>query len=94
MCKVYHLECQKCMRALEEQDESVGGMSHSILISTQGGCMYISMLSTIRWDHGENLSFPVQSAENHRKECHRFWLRLRHAVILISNVQISASKKI
>ena len=27
------------------------------------------------------------------KECHRFWLRLRRAVILISNVQISASMK-
>ena len=36
----------------------------------------------------------MQSAENRRKECHRFWLRLRHAVILISNVRTSASKKI
>ena len=36
----------------------------------------------------------IQSAENHRKECHQFWLRLRHAVILISNVRGSASKKI
>ena len=27
-----------------------------------------------------------QSAENHTKQCHRFCLRLRHAVILISNV--------
>ena len=35
-----------------------------------------------------------QSAENRRKKCHRFWLRLRHAVILISNVRTSASKKI
>ena len=56
--------------------------------------MYISRPFTIRWDHGTNLSFPVQSAENHRKECHRFWLCLHHAVILISNVQTSASKKI
>ena len=32
--------------------------------------------------------------ENLRKECHRFWLRLRHAVILISNDRTSASKKI
>ena len=31
--------------------------------------------------------------ENRRKECHRFWLRLRHAVTLILNVQTSASKK-
>ena len=36
----------------------------------------------------------VQSAENRRKMYHRFWLRLRHAVILISNVRTSASKKI
>ena len=35
-----------------------------------------------------------QSAENRRKECHRFWLHLPHAVILISNVRTSASKKI
>ena len=27
-----------------------------------------------------------QSAKNLGKECHRFWLRLRHTVILISNV--------
>ena len=37
---------------------------------------------------------PVQSAENRRKKRHRFWLRLRHAVILISNDGMSASKKI
>ena len=36
----------------------------------------------------------IQSAENRRKERHRFWLRLRHVVILISNNRISASKKI
>ena len=35
-----------------------------------------------------------QSAENRGKECHRFWFRLRHTVILISNDRISASKKI
>ena len=35
-----------------------------------------------------------QSAENRRKECHRFWLSLRHTVILISNDRISASMKI
>ena len=35
-----------------------------------------------------------QSAENRRKECHRFWLRLRHVVVLISNNRTSASKKI
>ena len=28
------------------------------------------------------------------KKCHRFWLRLRHAVILISNDRTKASKKI
>ena len=33
---------------------------------------------------------PKQSAENR----HRFWLRLRHAVILISKVRTSVSKKI
>ena len=31
--------------------------------------------------------FSVQSAENSRKERNQFWLRLRHAVILISNVR-------
>ena len=35
-----------------------------------------------------------QSEENHKKECHQFWLRLCHAVILISNFRISASAKI
>ena len=30
--------------------------------------------------------YHIQAAENHRKECHRFWLCLRHAVILILNV--------
>ena len=28
------------------------------------------------------------------EKCHRFWLRLRHALILISNDRTSASKKI
>ena len=32
----------------------------------------------------------TQSAENRRKERHRFWLRLRHLVILISNARTSA----
>ena len=36
----------------------------------------------------------IQSTENRGEKCHRFWLRLRHAVILISNVGTSASKKI
>ena len=36
----------------------------------------------------------MQSSENSGKKCHRFWLPLRHAVILISNVRTSASKKI
>ena len=40
------------------------------------------------------ISFIILSAENHRKECHRFWLSLRHTVILISNDRTSASKKI
>ena len=35
-----------------------------------------------------------QSAENLRKNCNQFCLRLRHAVVLISNVRTSASKKI
>ena len=35
-----------------------------------------------------------QSAENRRKECDRFWLRLRHTRIPISNDRTSASKKI
>ena len=29
-----------------------------------------------------------------QEKCHRFWLHLRHAVIMISNVRTSASKKI
>ena len=33
----------------------------------------------------------TQSAENRRKKCHRFWLRLRHARILISNVRSNVS---
>ena len=41
-----------------------------------------------------SLSICKQSAENRRKERHRFWLRLLHAVILISNDRTSASKKI
>ena len=32
--------------------------------------------------------------ENRGKKCHRFWLRLRNAVILISNDRTSTSKKI
>ena len=36
----------------------------------------------------------IQSTENCGKKCSRFWLRLRHAVIMISNVRTSASKKI
>ena len=35
----------------------------------------------------------MQSVENHRKECHQFWLCLRYAMILILNVRTSASKK-
>ena len=36
----------------------------------------------------------MQSAENRRKKCHRFWLCLPRAVILISNDRTSTSKKI
>ena len=36
----------------------------------------------------------IQSAENRGKKCHRFWLRLRQAMILTSNVRMSVSKKI
>ena len=39
-------------------------------------------------------TFSDYIAENHRKKCHRFWLSLHHAVILISNDRTSASKKI
>ena len=35
----------------------------------------------------------VQSAENRKKERNKFWLRLHHTVILISNGRTSASKK-
>ena len=41
-----------------------------------------------------SLKWIVQSAENRRKECHRFWLGLRYAVILILKDRTSASKKI
>ena len=40
------------------------------------------------------VGFDDASTENCRKVCHRFWLCLRHAVTLISNVRTSASKKI
>ena len=40
------------------------------------------------------MSSTFKAAENCRKVCHRFWLRLRHAVILISNDQTSGSKNI
>ena len=43
---------------------------------------------------GEWLQRLHQSAENHRKEYHRFWLCLRHAVLLISNVWTSTLMKI
>ena len=44
--------------------------------------------------HSLLLKFVLsQSAENRRKECHQFCLRLRHAVILILNDRTSASKK-
>ena len=33
-----------------------------------------------------------QSAENRRKECNEFWLRLRHTVILTSNVSFKENK--
>ena len=36
---------------------------------------------------------PEQSAENRRKECHRFWLRLLHTVILISNIKHQLQRK-
>ena len=48
----------------------------------------------IFWPPVFHRGFSLQSAKNRRKECHRFWLRLRHAVILISNDRTSASKKI
>ena len=35
-----------------------------------------------------------QPAKTRRKECHEFWLHLRHTLILISNDRTSASKKI
>ena len=34
----------------------------------------------------------LQSVKNHRKECNQFWLRLRHAEILISNVSLKENK--
>ena len=45
---------------------------------------------------GVNFNDPeaVQSAENRRQERNQFWLPLRHALILISSVRTSASKKI
>ena len=42
----------------------------------------------------DGYDITTQSAENRRKECHRFWSGVRHAVILISNDRTSASKKI
>ena len=34
----------------------------------------------------------IQSAKSHRKNCHRWWLTLCHAVILISNAGTSGEK--
>ena len=55
-------------------------------------CLFLPYLSTVL----PRFSGPrrLQSAENRKRRCHRFWLRLRHAVILISNVRTFASKKI
>ena len=55
---------------------------------------YISRPSTIRWDHGANVSFPVQSAENHRIESLILVTLASRSDSIISNVQTSASKKI
>ena len=44
--------------------------------------------------HKNRIFNAIQSAENRRKERNQFWLRLHHTVILISNDQTSASKKI
>ena len=45
--------------------------------------------------HFGTLKYPlIQSAEDRRKERHRFWLRLCHAVILVSTDRTSAPKKI
>ena len=57
-------------------------------------CRLQKHLYLSKWKWCKIYEQTSQSAENRRKECHRFWLRLRHAVILISNVRISASKKI
>ena len=38
--------------------------------------------------------FSIQSVDNRGKEFYRYWLRLRHTVILISNNRTSALKKI
>ena len=49
-------------------------------------------------DTSYKINFPSQSQMvnifKFRKECHRFSLRLRHAVLLILNDRTSASKKI
>ena len=38
--------------------------------------------------------YQNQSAENHRKECNQYWLRLSHAGIFTLNVRTPASAKV
>ena len=63
------------------------GDSHSVADRTVAKARKVYLVKII-------VHLYVQSAENRRKERNQFWLRLRHAVILISNVRTSASKKI
>ena len=58
------------------------------------GCINETLLALCVRKKRLQRKMTKQSSENRRKECHRFWLRLLHAVILISKVRTSASKKI
>ena len=58
-------------------------------------CNPVCFHSGFRSMQSSLLSLKItQSLENHRRKCHRYWLRLRHVVILISNTRILASVKV
>ena len=50
-----------------------------------------ALQTTLSWKNGK---YGKSVHGKPWEKCHRFWLRLRQAVILISNVRTSASKKI
>ena len=73
----------------------------SAIIEDQFGCpsdnasiVVWRILENCYWPGLHNYDLIIQFTENRREVCHRFWLRLRHAMTLISNDRTSVSKKI